>query len=97
MSLVWMAFVAVLIAVEKLLPWKALANRGIAVLLIALGLAVALVPERVPGLTAPDSPEVMRAMEAMGMQPTEMHSSRTSDSMGEAVAPSGGMPGLTSP
>jgi len=91
MSLVWMAFVAVLIAIEKLLPWKALANRGIAVLLIALGLAVALVPERVPGLTAPDSPETM------GMQPTEMHSSRASDSMGEAVAPSGGMPGVTSP
>ncbi len=33
MSLGWMAFIAALIAVEKLLPWKALANRGIAVLL----------------------------------------------------------------
>jgi predicted metal-binding membrane protein len=53
MSLVWMAFVAVLIAIEKLLPWKALANRGIAVLLVTLGLAVALAPERVPGLTLP--------------------------------------------
>ncbi len=91
MSLVWMAFVAVLIAIEKLLPWKALANRGIAVLLIALGLAVALVPERVPGLTAPDSPE------AMGMQPADMHFGRAPDSMGEAAAPSGGMPGMTSP
>lgn len=53
MSLVWMAFVAVLIAVEKLLPWKAVANRGIAALLVGLGLAVALAPERVPGLTVP--------------------------------------------
>jgi len=69
MSLVWMAFVAVLIAIEKLLPWKALANRGIAVLLVVLGLAVALAPERVPGLIEPGSAEAMQAME---MQPGEM-------------------------
>ncbi len=54
MSVGWMVFVAALIAVEKLLPSKALANRGIAVLLLALGLAVAFVPEHVPGLTIPD-------------------------------------------
>jgi predicted metal-binding membrane protein len=66
MSLVWMAFVAVLIATEKLLPWKALANRGIAVALVVLGLAVALAPERVPGLTEPGSAQAMPAME---MQP----------------------------
>jgi predicted metal-binding membrane protein len=53
MSIGWMVFVAALIATEKLLPWKAVANRGIAVLLIALGLAVAFVPENVPGLTLP--------------------------------------------
>ena len=63
MSLVWMTFVAVLIATEKLLPWKALANRGIAVLLVILGLAVALAPERVPGLTDPGSAEAMHSME----------------------------------
>lgn len=45
---------AALIAVEKLLPWKAVANRGIAILLLGLGLAVAFVPEHVPGLTVPD-------------------------------------------
>lgn len=66
MSLVWMVFVAVLIATEKLLPWKALANRGIAVLLVILGLAVALAPERVPGLTDPGSAAAMQTME---MQP----------------------------
>ena len=53
MSVGWMVFVAALIAVERLLPWKAVANRGIAVLLLMLGLAVALSPGRVPGLTLP--------------------------------------------
>ena len=55
MSLGWMAFVAALIAIEKLLPWKSAANRAIAVTLVALGLAVVIVPEQVPGLTVPTS------------------------------------------
>jgi predicted metal-binding membrane protein len=63
MSVGWMVFIASLIATEKLLPWKAAANRGIAVLLLALGLAVAFVPADVPGLTLPDS---MAAEHAMG-------------------------------
>lgn len=53
MSVGWMAFVAVLIAIEKLLPWKFVANRGIAILLLVLGISVALVPNKVPGLTIP--------------------------------------------
>jgi len=53
MSIAWMAFVAALIAVERLLPSKAVANRGIAVVLVALGLAVAFSPGRVPGLALP--------------------------------------------
>jgi predicted metal-binding membrane protein len=65
MSIGWMAFIAALIAIEKLLPWKAVANRGIAMLLVVLGLAVAFAPEDVPGLTLPGSPE---AMQAMGME-----------------------------
>jgi predicted metal-binding membrane protein len=66
MSVGWMVFVAALIAMEKLLPWKALANRSIATLLAVLGLAVAFAPGNVPGLTVPD--------EAMGseMQPGPM-------------------------
>ena len=40
MSLAWMALVALLIAGEKLLPWKVAANRGIALLLLTLGVAV---------------------------------------------------------
>jgi predicted metal-binding membrane protein len=67
MSVGWMVFIAALIAVEKLLPWKALANRSIAITLVALGIAVAFTPQRVPGLTVPNSPEAMRAMDAMGM------------------------------
>lgn len=53
MSVGWMVFIAALIAVEKLLPWKPLANRSIAILLAVLGLAVAFAPHDVPGLTAP--------------------------------------------
>jgi hypothetical protein len=65
MSLGWMAFIAALIAAEKLLPWKTLANRGIAVLLAVLGLGVAFWPASAPGLTLPDSPNAMRAMQSM--------------------------------
>jgi predicted metal-binding membrane protein len=67
MSIGWMVFIAALIAIEKLLPWKAVANRGIAVTLIVLGLAVAFVPDEVPGLTLPSSPEAAQAMDSMGM------------------------------
>ena len=66
MSVGWMAFVAALIAIEKLLPWKAVANRGVAVLLAVLAIGVALAPERVPGLTLPDSAEAHDAMMRMG-------------------------------
>ncbi|MGA8218808.1 MAG: DUF2182 domain-containing protein [Solirubrobacterales bacterium] len=67
MSIGWMVLIAALIALEKLLPWKAVANRSIAVLLVVLGLAVAFVPDKVPGLTLPDSPAAAQAMDSMGM------------------------------
>ena len=63
MSVGWMVFIAALIAIEKLLPWKPLANRSIAVLLAVLGLAVAIVPQDVPGLTVPS--------DAMGSEPQQ--------------------------
>jgi predicted metal-binding membrane protein len=65
MSVGWMAFVAALIAIEKMLPWKATANYGVAVVLLVLGIAVAFVPDRVPGLTLPDSAEARQAMMRM--------------------------------
>jgi predicted metal-binding membrane protein len=61
MSIPWMVLIAVLIAVEKLLPWRQLANRGIAILLAVLGLAVALAPGSVPGLTLPGEAGMPRA------------------------------------
>src|SRR5919109_766956 len=54
-------YLAAGIAVEKLVPWKALANRGIAVLLLVLGLSVAFTADDVPGLTLPNSPEAQQA------------------------------------
>ncbi len=67
MSVAWMVFIAALIAAEKLLPWKRWANRGIAIVLVALAVAVAVAPGRVPALTLPDSPAAGHAMRAMGM------------------------------
>jgi predicted metal-binding membrane protein len=94
MSIGWMAFIAALIAIEKLLPWKAVANRGIAVLLVVLGLAVAFAPEDVPGLTLPDSPEAMQAMEAMGMEPGAEHEgAMEEEAMGGAAGEGGAMKG----
>jgi predicted metal-binding membrane protein len=53
MSLVWMAFVAGLIAVEKTLPWRRVATYGTAAVLTALGFALLVAPDAVPALTIP--------------------------------------------
>jgi len=66
MSIGWMAFVAALIAAEKLLPWRVGATRTVAILLAVLGLAVAFIPDDVPGLTIPGSSDSMGTMQ-MGM------------------------------
>jgi predicted metal-binding membrane protein len=42
MSIGWMAAIAGVIALEKLLPWERIANRGVSVLLAVLALVVAL-------------------------------------------------------
>jgi predicted metal-binding membrane protein len=54
MSLVWMAFVAGLIAVEKLLPSRRVATYGTAGLLLVLGVLMLVAPDVIPGLTVPD-------------------------------------------
>src|SRR5919108_4529587 len=79
MSVGWMVFVAALIATEKLLPWKPVANRGIAALLVVLGLGVAFFAQDVPGLTLPDSPEAQAAMDSMGMGGGSMDDSQMQD------------------
>ncbi len=53
MSIAWMAFVAALIAVEKMLPWRRVATWGTAVVLVVLGLLVLVAPGVIPGLSAP--------------------------------------------
>ena len=67
MSIGWMALIAAVIATEKLLPWKAVATRGVTAVLLTLAIAVAVSPEDVPGLTLPDSPEAAQARDAMEM------------------------------
>jgi predicted metal-binding membrane protein len=69
MSIPWMIVVAAMIAAEKLLPWKALANRAIALVLVALGIGVALVPDHVPALTLPGSSAATHAMQTMHAMP----------------------------
>jgi predicted metal-binding membrane protein len=65
MSIPWMIVIAGMVAIEKLLPWRALANRLVAITLLLLGLGVALAPRQVPALTLPDSPAAAKAMRAM--------------------------------
>jgi predicted metal-binding membrane protein len=55
MSIVWMAFVAALIAVEKTVPWPRAATYGTAAILVALGLLLMAAPDAIPGLTIPGS------------------------------------------
>ena len=79
MSLVWMIVVAILIAVEKLLPWRAAATTGVAAILVGLAIGVAAAPGRVPGLTIPSSRDGM-SMNGMGhrdrMSPKAMPAER---------------------
>ena len=53
MSIAWMAFIAGLIAVEKLIPSRRLATYGTAVLLLALAVLIVIAPDLVPGFTVP--------------------------------------------
>jgi predicted metal-binding membrane protein len=72
MSIGWMALIAAFIAIEKLLPWKRVANLGVAAALAALAIAVAVAPDDVPGLVVPGSAEAQQAMESMGMDDGSM-------------------------
>ncbi len=65
MSLTWMAFVAALIALEKIMPWRRAATWGTAALLLALAIGVLVAPHAVPGLVVPGSHGAMHAMNAM--------------------------------
>jgi predicted metal-binding membrane protein len=90
MSVGWMVFVAAIVALEKLLPWQRATSAVVALMLLALGVGVALVPQRVPGLTLPGSPQAISAMHGM------RHGSGTEQTMpGMRAAPAtGGMPAM---
>ena len=49
MSIAWMAFVAALIAAEKMLPWRRVATYGTAAILLALGVLLLAAPGSNPG------------------------------------------------
>jgi predicted metal-binding membrane protein len=103
MSVAWMAFVAALIALEKLAPWRAAANGAIAVALLAIGVGLALAPASVPGVVVPGSPEANASMMRMeggakpsGMKPMEGDAkpstmkSRAGGAKSSATKPMGG-------
>jgi predicted metal-binding membrane protein len=69
MSLGWMALIAAAIALEKLLPWKDVATRGVAIFLLVLGIAIMFDPAGVPGLTLPGSTGGMGEMQPSGAMP----------------------------
>jgi predicted metal-binding membrane protein len=48
MSVGWMALISVLIAAERLLPWRALATAGVASLLVVVAVGVATAPPECP-------------------------------------------------
>ena len=75
MSIPWMLVIAGMIALEKLLPWKAVANHTIALALVALGIGLALAPSQVPGLTLPGSRAATGAMQTMHGAPA-LHGAR---------------------
>ena len=58
MSVVWMAIVAGLNAIEKTLPWPRVATYSTGAALLVLGVLLLAVPDAVPGLTVPSSSSV---------------------------------------
>ena len=65
MSLTWMAVVAALIALEKVLPWREAATWGTAAVLLVLAIGVMVMPHDVPGLVVPGGHGAVHAMQAM--------------------------------
>jgi predicted metal-binding membrane protein len=59
MSIAWTAFVAGLVALEKILPWGRLATGATAAVLVTLALLLLASPGSIPGLTLPGGPMPM--------------------------------------
>ncbi len=83
MSVGWMALISVLVAAERLLPWRALATTGVASLLAAVAIGVAAAPAQVPMLTIPHGAAAMQAMGASSAHHTQSPTpTRTEPRMG---------------
>ena len=66
MSLTWMGLIAVLVALEKVGPWRRGARLATAGVLVVLAAAILAVPHEVPGFVVPGSPAPLHMMKAMG-------------------------------
>jgi predicted metal-binding membrane protein len=69
MSLTWMASIAVLVALEKIGPWRDGARLASAGVLIVLAAAILAAPHEIPGFVVPGtpaSPQMTHAMKTMG-------------------------------
>jgi predicted metal-binding membrane protein len=56
MSVTWMVLVALLITMEKTIPWRAVATYGTALILLGLGVLLLIEPSAIPLLTIPQGP-----------------------------------------
>jgi predicted metal-binding membrane protein len=65
MSITWMVLIALLVALEKVGPWRRVGRAVTATVLVALAVGVAVAPSDVPGLVVPGSSGAMHAMKAM--------------------------------
>jgi predicted metal-binding membrane protein len=65
MSIAWMAFVAGLIALEKLLPWERVATYGTAAILLGLAILLVASPDSIPALTVPGGDDGGGSMQMM--------------------------------
>jgi predicted metal-binding membrane protein len=66
MSLTWMAAIAVLVALEKVGPWRSGARLASAAVLVVLATAILAAPHEVPGFVVPGSPASPQTMGPMG-------------------------------
>jgi predicted metal-binding membrane protein len=66
MSITWMAFVAGLIAIEKILPWRRIATYATAAVLLVLGVLILTAPHAISWLTVPGE-QPMQMMPSDGM------------------------------
>jgi Predicted metal-binding integral membrane protein (DUF2182). len=60
MSIVWMAFVAGLIAFEKFIPFRRAATYGTMGVLLVAGVLLVVAPDTMPALTTPGSGTMSR-------------------------------------